>query len=393
MPSPAFCLPVWLGLLILLCLPQGLVAAVRLPVDVPLWPLTPYAQYWIDPSGQAGFPDALEAPFQAIANPNFGNRWGALWLRLAIDNQGPAVERILRVCPAMLEQVDLWQSGMAGISRQAGGLVTPQSLRAVPGRCSLFPLRLPGGVSEWYLRLASPSKLRPDLMLGEVAALSREARVADIRSALMFGSLLMTATMSLFYTLKMREWTWICFALGIFSYVVEQASYEGFAAEWLWPEHAAWSLTVFPMTMALTQSLMAVFLLAFIPRNGLHRAWGLLWGLPAANAMGLGVVFLVDYRYGLPLLEVAALISLLALPIFSLAAWRAGFRPARYAFASFGLVYAATLSRLATLYGWWPKLYFADLWLMPLSGIAASALLMLAVIVKRADINQMKNAI
>jgi hypothetical protein len=65
--------------------------------------------FWLDPSGAADFAAAREAPFQPIANSNFGNHRGALWLRVAIDNPGPPAERVLRVGPAMLEHVDLWQ--------------------------------------------------------------------------------------------------------------------------------------------------------------------------------------------------------------------------------------------------------------------------------------------
>jgi signal transduction histidine kinase/ActR/RegA family two-component response regulator len=371
-------LPAWWAVcLALFAVP---LAAARLPADASSWPVTATAGFWFDASGEAGPAEAMVSPFQPLGNPNFGNRHGALWLRLDIDNPGPPVERILRVGPAMLAQVDLWQPGTAPPSRQSSGLRVPQDQRAMPGRFALFPVHFPAGTSTLFLRLASPSKLNPDLSLWEPAALQRRGDGFEVRTALMLGGLLMTAQMSLFYALWMREFIWAAFGGGILSYVIYQACYEGFAALWLWPGQPSLSYIVLPTTAALTQALLAIFLLGFIPMGQLHPAWRLLWSLPATTALGLCAVFLVDYRIGMPIIEAVGVACSVSLPLLSLAAWRAGFRPARYALMSFGLIYAATLLRVGMLFGWWPKVYMADLWLMPLSGVLASSLLLLALI-------------
>jgi len=375
------------GWLALLAVPLALAAA-RLPVNAPTWPLTEQARFWLDPTGEADLAAVIQVPLQARANPNFGNRRGALWLRLDLDNPGLPAERILRVGPAMLESVDLWQAGGGPILHQASGLAVPQSRRPLPGRFALFPLRLPSGGSTLYLRLAGPSKLNPNLSLWQPAALQHWGDGFEIRTALMLGGLLMTAQMSLLYAIWAREWSWAAFGGGILNYVIYQACYEGFAALWLWPEHPRLSYVVLPATAALTQALLAIFLLGFIPLKSLHRGWRLLWALPVATAAGLGAVFLVDYRVGMPIIEAVGVACSVALPLLSLAAWRAGFRPARYALMSFGLIYSATLLRVGLLFGWWPNVYMADLWLMPLSGVMASSLLLLALIEQLRDLRE-----
>ena len=118
----------WLSLAVLTALPPHLSAA-TLPVDVPSWALTPQMEFWLDPSGVADFAAAREAPFHPIANSNFGNHRGALWLRVAIDNPGLSAERVLRVGPAMLEHVDLWQLGSALVLHEASGLAVPMAAR------------------------------------------------------------------------------------------------------------------------------------------------------------------------------------------------------------------------------------------------------------------------
>lgn len=360
--------------------------AIALPPEAPNWALTQRAAFWFDPSGRADLESARTAPFRPAATPNFGNRRGALWVRLVIENPAEPLARLLAVGPPMLERVGLWQPAAPGAGYQAGGLAVPMTARPWPGRVSLFPLTLPSGTTTLYLRLASPSKLTPVIGLWQATAWEWDARAAEIRTALMFGALLMIVQMALVYALRMREWVWAVFALSILSYVLYQACYEGFAGLWLWPGRPDLSLVVLPVAAALTQGLLAVFLLRFVPLDRVSRGWRFLWGLPLTTVLALILVFAVDYRYGMPLMEGVGLLCSIALPLFSLAAWRRGFRPARYALASFGLIYAATALRVGMLFGWWSGAQLADQWLMPLSGVLAASLLMLALMEQLRDL-------
>jgi signal transduction histidine kinase/DNA-binding NarL/FixJ family response regulator len=121
-----------------------------------------------------------------------------------------------------------------------------------------------------------------------------------------------------------------------------------------------------------------VAILNFIPTRGLHGAWRFLWGLPLATLLALIAVFTLDYRIGMPLMQGIALVYSVTLPLFSLTAWRHGFRPASYALASFGLFYVVTVLRIGVLIGWWPAFYGIDLWLLPLAGVLMSNLLLMA---------------
>ena len=352
----------------------------------PAWPLTAHAEFWLDPSGQVAAHTAMNARFQPIVRPYLGYRRGAVWLRLVIENPGPPVERLLRVGPALLEQVDLWQPASTRAPHQAGGLATPMARRALAERESVFPVVLPGGESRLFLRVASPSLLSPELELWQAPAWQREARRVELRTALMEGALLMVVLMAVANTLWTREWFWLYYALGIFAYALYEASYSGFAALWLWPGRPDWSLSVLPAALALALAMFALFFLRFVPSAGLHRAWRLLWGLPMAAGLGLALVHGLGYRIGMPMLEGVGLTMALVLPLFSLAAWRHGFRPARWAPPAFGLVYAATFHRIGALSGWWPPLFHSDPWLLPLSAVLGSGLLLLAQIDQLRDL-------
>jgi signal transduction histidine kinase/CheY-like chemotaxis protein len=367
----------WLSVAALTALPQDLSAA-TLPLDAPSWAVTSQAEYWLDPSGAADFAAARDAPFQPIVNSNFGKLRGALWLRVAIDNPGPPAARVLRVGPAMLEYVDLWLAGNGGVRHEASGLAVPMAVRPLPGRVSLFPVTLPSGKGTLYLRLASPSRIIPDVSIWQAPALAHDARISDIRSALMFGALLMIALMALVYALWMREWIWGCYALGMLSVILFESSYEGFAAAWLWPGQPTLSLIALPVGMALGQGSLTMFVLGFIPMARLHRSWRLLWSLPLATALALAVVFAAGYRYGEPMVEWIGLANLLALPLLLFAAWRRGFGPARFALASFGLIYFVIALQFGRLFGWWPNFGQLDSWLLPPAVMLAASLLILA---------------
>lgn len=368
-----------LGLLLLLIAPFTLAAA-QLPLENPVWQLTTEAEFWFDASAKADFAEASRADFRKVAKPNFGNRSGALWLRLLIDNPGSPVERVLRLGPAMLKHVDFWHSGDPFGSHQVSGLAVPQSKRLLPGRFSLFPMLVPSGISTIYLRLASPSKLNPELSLWKMPDLLRAGEGFEIRTSLLFGGLLMTAQMALLYGFWMREWIWGVFGAAILGIVAYQSCYEGFAALWLWPEWPGLTYIVLPVSAALAQGLLVVFLLGFMPLAHMHRGWRLLWGLPVASALGLMLALLMDYRIGMPVMEGVSIVCCLVLPFFILAAWRVGFKAARFVLISFAIIYVSTLLRVGMLFGWWPSVYMADVWLMPLSGVAASAILLLGLI-------------
>lgn len=352
--------------------------ATTLPVHAPSWVVTSQAQYWLDPGGDADFAAAREAVFQPIVDSNFGKLRGAVWLRLVIDNPGPPVTRVLRVGPAMLEHVDLWQVENGLVRHAASGLAVPMPARPLPGRVSLFPATLPSGEGTLYLRLASPSRIIPDVSLWQVTALLHDSRVLDLHSALMYGALLMIAQTALVYALWTREWIWGCYALGMVSFILFESSYEGFAILWLWPGQPTLSLIALPVGMALGQASLAMFVLGFIPMARMHRAWRWLWSLPLATALALVVLFAGGYRYGEPMMEWIGLANWLALPVFLFAAWRRGFGPARFALASFGLIYCAIALQFGRLFGWWSDLGQVESWLLIPAVVLAASLLILA---------------
>ena len=260
--------------------------------------LTPEAGFWFDSTGQVAAATAMKAGFVPMTHPNFGHSMGTLWVQLVLDNPGPPTDRLLRVSPALLEQIELWQPGDPVKPHRSGGLALPMAEREMPDRNMLFPLSLTHGTQVLYLRLASPSVLQPVIELWQPSAWARETRLYDLKTALMNGALMMVVLLTLAYILTTREVFWAWYALGILAYATYEVSYDGFAAVWIWPARPGLSLTILPAALALALSALTLFFMRFMPMTGLGRARWLLWSVPLSALLGLLLVYGVDYLSG-----------------------------------------------------------------------------------------------
>lgn len=341
-------------------------------------PLTTQAAFWLDPSGTANLETAQEASFEFRDHPHFGRLPGAVWVRFDVDNPGPPIDQLLRVGPALLEHVDLWGWAQGHSFHADGGLVVPMSQRAIKDRETLFPVTLPSGHSVFYLRIAGPSNLALLIELWPRTEWQWRARVADLGNAFIFGALLMIVVITVSYAAWTQEWFWLSYAMAICSNCLFEACDDGFAALWLWPERPWTSLTVLPATLALDLSLYVIFFLRFVPLTNLHWVWRLLWGVPLAAVLVLSLVYGIDYRLGMPLLNGLVVMTAFTLTLLTLAAWRRGFKAARWAPLGFGIVLAAIFHRLGVGREWWADFRYADLWLLPLSGMIGTGLLLMA---------------
>ena len=341
-------------------------------------PLSTQTTFWLDPSGAVTLEKAQEALFVPLDHPHLGRQRGAVWAHLSVENPGPPIDRLLRVGSALLTQVDLWSLIQGGSWHAEGGLGVPMSRRVIQDRETLFPVILPSGRSDFYLRIASPSDLGLHIELWPRSEWQWRARIADLGNAFIFGSLLMIVAITVNYALWTHEWFWLSYGLAICSNCLFEACDDGFAALWFWPERPLTSLTVLPATLALDLSLYVLFFLRFVPLDNLHPGWRLLWGIPVAAAMALGLVYGVDYRLGMPLLNGLVVLTASALTLLTLVAWRRGFKAARWAPLGFGIVLVAILHRLGVGRDWWGDFRYADLWLLPLSGVIGTGLLLMA---------------
>lgn len=332
----------------------------------------------MDTKGTAWIDTISQAPFKQFSHPDFGRQQGAVWAHLRIEHRDSPIDCLLRVGPPLLAQVDLWASYNGVVSHYEGGLQAPMSRRAYPDRETLFPVTLSTGYNDFYLRIASPSLLRPSIHIWHISDWQKHARLADLGNALLSGALLMIVVITISFACWTQEWYWLCYAAGICSYTVFEACDDGFAAFWLWPERPLLTLTVLPAALALDISMYVIFFLLFIPLKTLHPGWRLLWSLPIAASLGLCLTYWGNYRVGMPIINSVVLVAAVSLPVLSLMAWRKGFAAGRWAPLGFGIVFSAICHRLGVGWDWWPDIVYADIWLLPLSGVIGSGLLLLA---------------
>lgn len=362
--------------------------------------LTPLAMLWHDATGERTLNDWLQlghanakadpagasaAGFAQInaAQESIGRRTGALWVAVRLYNPQAPLLRHLEVSPPRLEALDAWLlAGQNGNTVQAlgrSGLSIPLHEKPLNGNASAWVLTVPHGASTLLLRIQSRTVLQPQLQLWSPQAQVLAARLEDLYQGLEIGALALAALLALVFALWLRESTWAWYAGASLSMLVYQTCFNGMAALWLWPEQLRWTLPTMSLALASAHASWVMFFLRFSPAH-VQPAWARACavGLAGISALGVLLVFLVDFWAGVSLQEFAALLLPVVLPWLAWRAWRTGYEPARFLLLGSACLAIASLMRVAMARSWIPTVQWVEDWFLPLSTVLVAAAMMLA---------------
>lgn len=265
---------------------------------------------------------------------SFGFTRSAFWYRFTLDNPGPKPLRMQLVLRTpWLDTVHLYAADARGdFHERLQGDTLPFDAREQRTPAFVFELEVQPGRHTHYLRVTSRQAFMTPIELWHPEALQAEEQRWAAYYGMFYGILLVMVLYNGLIWLWTREpnYAWYCLYLLAFS--VMNASYSGFAFQFLWPDSPVWSNwghTVFIFVFQVTATLFSMTFLESktrLPR--LHRVlqaflllllacWlGVtLWGSTVAyNAAPVHFIFL-----GTPLILAAGL-----------AAWWGGYRAARF---------------------------------------------------------------
>ena len=204
---------------------------------------------------------------EAATDLNLGYSTSAWWLRFPVQAAADAPKNwLLEIAYPSLDKVEVFAPDSSGAYvRSEAGDHQPFGARPFQHRNLVFPLSFaPGQTQTVYVRVQSDGNLTLPATLWTPEALSRSDQRSYALLALYYGALIALAAYNLLLFFSIRDRRYIEYVAFALSMAIAQASLNGIANQFLWPDSPVWGNGVFPAGMAATGFFGAMFTRSFL---------------------------------------------------------------------------------------------------------------------------------
>lgn len=198
-----------------------------------------------DPTGQLTL-DAVRG--QRFAPPtgglsSFGFTSSAYWFRFTLDNPGTTtLARVLVLRTNWLDTVDLYAPGVDGqTTHRRFGDTLPFGEREVDAPQFVLSLPVAPGPHTYYLRITSAQAFMTPMELWELKAFHESDRRWSAYYGMFYGILAVMVLYNAFIWTSTRDRNYLAYCAYLLSFFLMNASYNGFAYQYFWPESPRWS--------------------------------------------------------------------------------------------------------------------------------------------------------
>ncbi len=208
--------------------------------------LAGHALYLEDPKGQLDLA-AIQSRINefkatdATKGINFSYTASAYWFRVALDNPTPlAAARLLEIAFPPLDRIDVHFVTRDRVRSMQAGDQVPFSIRPIAHHHYVFPIDVPPGDSEIYLRVTSSGSISVPATLWAPDHFARQSEVRYAFLAAYFGWIfaLISYNLMLFTSTRDRAYlAYVAFASGL---AIASLAYTGLGAQFFWPESPRW---------------------------------------------------------------------------------------------------------------------------------------------------------
>ena len=317
------------------------------------------------------------------------------WLRIRVAQPSPGGHWLLELPTTALRDVTFYGPLTPAGERLAGplttGLIHPFASRVLGSERAVFPVALPQpGTYTLYLRVQSsiPQHMTPTLWDARDHHLSRQhQRLFD---GVIYGMLLTLLAAMLALYLALRDPVLLAFGFMTAFAGLSLLSFNGHAAQYLWPANPWWiehSYVIFP---ALWLAACAAFARGFLNSHGKERRIdGFLLGFVCLCGLALLLGVLGHTVWAQHLNEAVAVVGSVCLTLIAARQWQRGYRPARWYLAGSLLPFMAVGTVVAVNWGWSEQLFW--LYYSLEIGIVAQSLVFAAALSARIRFVQQQN--
>jgi signal transduction histidine kinase/CheY-like chemotaxis protein len=299
--------------------------------------LGPYLEILEDPSGKLTIDQIASGKFERrfVRNhariPNFGFTSSAIWLRFSVVSHDPkTVNWILALDNARLNYVYLYYKNRDKshfVEKKAGSLL-PFTDREVPHNIFVFNLQLHDGAQKsFYLRIKSNTSITIPLSILSRDRFRLWSEVRNYFLGIFYGIIIAMICYNFFLLTSLRDLNYAYFIITILAFMCNQASRDGLGHQYIWPN---WPNRHFQMFFGLILGIAAAqFSMSFL---------GTRTRTPYLHALILTVMlillsvvpFLTVLSFVGIILNVAAIILIIAVNVAGFTILRQGYSPARF---------------------------------------------------------------
>lgn len=316
-------------------------AGAPVPADAPtMEPIGVHTEYFRETGPQLSLQGAVaawrEGRFTDGSTPvlNFGIDLTPVWIRFQVRN--PADEPVVRrlsVDTAWLDDVEVYFRHAGGtLATYRTGDAQPFNQRPVAARGFVFDQAFASGLTDVYLRVATPDPMVIPLRLLSPQQARDASRFEDYSYGFLYGFLVALIGYNLMLYLGLRERKYLLYSLYLGMFLAMNLSYTGHGYQWLWPQLTAWTQWSNPVLMLLYGTTGLLFAQAFLEtRRCLPRLHTGVLGFLGVSWASLASAIAVDNQH-IALLIAFSFVCLFTLIMLGLGilAVRSGQKPARY---------------------------------------------------------------
>jgi len=197
-----------------------------------------------------------------------------VWMQLTFSNPThEAVEFLLRSNYVVIRDIQIYVINQdADIQHDRFGTNYPYAERPIPNHHFIYPLRVEAGAqTHLLLRLKeSPRAFISQLKMSSTDSLINPKLRQTLSYGMLFGMLFLFSMLSLVLWLRVRDDTYLLYAISTLAIFSTGLCRQGYAYEWFWPENTWIASRAFSVSLTLIPLSQALFANAFLDLKSLR---------------------------------------------------------------------------------------------------------------------------
>lgn len=295
----------------------------------------PSIDLFADESAGMSLEEIRALPMDRFSRPstetlNFSRHGPAYWVRFRVTARDAAVW-LLKCDNPQIDHIDLYLITQEGVLRKTAGDEYPFEKREFQHRNFVFPLALPAGEAELYVRFKSQGSLFFQVLLMSPAAFARTDYLEQWGLGLYYGVIIVMVLFNFLIYTAVRDPAYLFYVFYILTFGLFQFALNGFGFEFLWPDLPFIENRVIPLLGITTVGFATMFSRVFL-HTEVHapRLDTMLVGLAWTSVPALLIAAFTEYYISIRIGSIFSVAFTILASTAAFLAWRQGFRPARF---------------------------------------------------------------
>ena len=273
--------------------------------------------------------------FTHFEKVNFGYSQDAFWVEVPVEN--PTAKEIvwfLELETPFLDTIELYSSEQTtNTPLKVAGDSYPFGVRDIAFRNPSFKLvQSPNSKTVYYLKIQSESTISLSIKVYPETNFLDKILKEQILFGFFYGSLFVMMAYNLFLFFSTREKNYFLYVLYLFSFILFQATLNGFSFQYFWPNSIWWTNHSLPFFICLASVTGLLFSFSFLDTWNRSKKFSKFAYIPIFSFASLVALASLALGYSLAIQLSIAVCVFSAIVIFSdgVISFRSGYKPSRY---------------------------------------------------------------